>query len=147
MTYYCDPAEDLPAPWKPKRVVFYRQGIKLYGAIPYILQRRLDAEFISNNASALGTRIIAPTGEANYTLVRYQRANGRPHSQAALQALLDWLYADKGFEWSIATPEYFNDRLDLPNWWQSPPRTFVPAEAAEAAKFMGWLIAGPEETA
>jgi len=146
MTYYCEPAQDLPAAWKPKRIIFYRQGIKIYGAIPYLLQRRLHAEFISNNVGSIrGARIIAPTGEANYTLVRYHRENGRPHSEPALQALLDWLYADKGFEWSIAAPEHWRDRLDQPNWWQSPPRTFVPAEATEAMKFMGWLLAGPPE--
>lgn len=145
MTYYADPSRDLPVPWQAKRVIFYRQGLKIYGCLPHILARRVDAEFISNNGAFMGGRIIAPTSEDNYTLVRYRRANGRSHRPEAIQALLTWLYSDKGFEWSIATPEFFNDRLDLPNWWQSPPRTFVPATAAEASKFAGWLLAGPAE--
>lgn len=144
MTYHCDPSRDLPVAWKPKRVIVYRQGLKIYGCLPYILARRLDAEFISNNASALGARIVAPTMEDNYTLVRYRRRDGRPHRREAVQALLDWLYADRGFEWAVAAPEFFDDRLDLVNWWQAPPETFVPGSEAAAQQFAGALLAGPD---
>lgn len=133
MTYYADPANDLPARWKRKRVVFYRAGLKIYGQIPYILQRKLYAEFISNNAPGLfglGGRIIAHSAEANYTIVRYQRPDGQPHSDSTQAALLAWLWAEAGVEWAIARPPEFFDPLDDgPNWFQVPPQTWVPGTA------------------
>lgn len=127
MTYYADPKNDLPQPWKQKRIIFYAQGLKIYGQIPYILQRRLQAEFYSNNASFMGARLIAPTMENNYTLVHYRRADGQRHSDTILEALLDWLYNDKGFKWAIAKD--FFKRIDLPNFWNWPPETFVLGES------------------
>lgn len=128
MAYYADPQTDLPSPWKPKRVIFYAAGLKVYGQIPYILQRRLQAEFISNSAPGIfGGRILAPTGEVNYTIVPRRRADGRPHGAAAVQQLLDWLMSDAGFEWGVAVPgEYERGDLRLPNWWNEEPITFVP---------------------
>ena len=78
--YFADPRVDLPQPWKEKRIIFYAQGVKIYGQIPYILQRRLQAEFYSNNLPWLGVRLIGPTFESNYTLVRYHRKDGQYHS-------------------------------------------------------------------
>lgn len=124
MTYFADPREDLPAPWKPKRVIFYAQGLKIYGQIPYVLQRRLQAEFVSNDVSFFGGRLVGPTAERNYTLVRYCRQDGQSHGDAALEALLDWLYADKGFEWAIALD--YHKRIDLPNLFNWPPEVWMP---------------------
>jgi hypothetical protein len=124
MTYFANPREDLPAPWKPKRIIFYAQGLKIYGQIPYILQRRLQAEFISNDVGVLGGRLVGPTAECNYTLVRYRRQDDKPHSDAVLEALLDWLCADRGFEWAIALDYY--KHIDLPNLFNWPPETWVP---------------------
>lgn len=118
MLYYADPRRDLPASWKQKRIIFYAQGLKIYGQIPYILQRRLQAKFISNSMGFMGGQISAPTLESNYTLIRYRREDGQPHSEVAIKALLDWLYDDKGFEWGVA--KNFYERLDLPNFWQWP---------------------------
>lgn len=123
MAFFANTREDLPEPWKRKRIIFYAQGLKIYGQIPYILQRRLQGEFYSNNAPFMGGRIIAPTMEQNYTLVRYHRNNGKHQGNVALEALLDWLYADKGFEWAIAKD--FHRRIDLPNFWNWPPEIFV----------------------
>ena len=124
MTNFADPREDLPAPWKPKRIIFYAQGLKIYGQIPYILQRRLRAEFISNSVGIMGARLTGPTMERNYTLVRYRRKGDQSHSSATLEALLDWLYADKGFEWAIALDYY--KRIDLPNLFNFPAEAWMP---------------------
>lgn len=126
MTYYADPSSDLPAAWKQKRVVIYAQGLKIYGQIPYILQRRLKAEFYSNHSVGHSLSIIAPTMESNYTVVQWKRGDGNCHSPKILESLIDWLYEGKGFTIGIATREFFYDRLDGPNVFQIPPTTFVP---------------------
>ena len=101
--YYADPARDLPSTIKPKQCIFYAEGLKIYGQIPYILQRKLGAKFYSNETTIFGGgRLLAPTREPNYTVVAYRRIDDRPHSEAALKALFDWLYADAGFEWAFA---------------------------------------------
>jgi hypothetical protein len=143
MAYFANPQEDLPQPWKRKRILFYAQGLKVYGQIPYILQRRLQAEFISNNAPFMGARLIAPTAEQNYTLVRYYREDGRRHSEATLEALLDWLYADKGFEWGIA--KNFFERLDLPNWWQAPAEVLEIGKEEHRPDIKQLMLTAPEE--
>lgn len=146
MTYYADPAKDLPVPWKSKRIVIYAQGLKVYGQIPYILQRRLQAQFISNSVSMpFGGRIFAPTQEDNYTVIPWRRADGEQHTEAAMDALLDWLYTDKGFEVAVATREYFHNRLDLPNMWQSPPHVFVPTLEQSRSLFRLALTSGKIE--
>lgn len=126
MSYYADPKRDLPAPWKLKRVLFYREGMKIYGQIPYILQRRLKARFYSNNAPLLGGRVIGPTLERNYTVIPYRRPDGRPHSQEALAALFDWLWSDQGFEWAIAVE--WHKHIQEWNVFNAPPMTFVPGK-------------------
>ena len=87
----------------------------------------MQAEFISNSVGVLGGRLIAPSAENNYTIVRWKRNDGHPHSEAAIHALLDWLCADAGDQAAVATRDFFFDRLDLPNVYQSLPHTFVPA--------------------
>jgi hypothetical protein len=146
MSFYADPRKDLPAPWKEKRVVIYRQGLKIYGQIPYILQRRLQAEFFSNNAPFMGSRLLAPTGEDNYTLVPWRSKDGRTHSQEAVRALLDWLYADKGFTWAVAAAPEFYERQDEWNAWKEPPRTWVPAQESHYPAFTRLLTAPEFET-
>ena len=145
MTYYADSAKDLPVPWKSKRIVIYAQGLKVYGQIPYILQRRLQAQFISNSISCLGSRLVAPSGEDNYTVIPWRRADGGQHTEFAMDALLDWLYADKGFEVAVATCQNFYDRLDLPNMWQSPPHVFVPTLEQSRSLFRLALASGKIE--
>jgi len=128
MSYYADPTLDLPAPWKAKRIVFYARGLKVYGQIPYILQRRLQAKFYSNDMSLFGGRIVGPTREHNYTVISYRLEDGSPHSAATLEALIDWLYSDKGFEFGIADPENFEDQIAMVNWFNSNPHTVQATE-------------------
>ena len=126
---YADPHNDLPASWRQKRVIFYQQGLKIYGQIPYLLQRRLQATFVSNVVSTRMSVIAAPTGEDNYTLVPYRRSDGTSHRLENIEALMDWLYGDSGFEWSIAVPgEYERRDLLTANWFNRPPETWLPAE-------------------
>jgi hypothetical protein len=115
---------DLPDPNAPKRVVFYFAALKIYGVIPFLLTRRVRGEFISNewSSGAGGISFVAPTGEANYTLVPYQQ------SPASAHALLDWLYADAGFQWGIA--EAFATplcELRQVNWMRWPVTVWHPA--------------------
>lgn len=128
MPYLCDPTHDLPTKWKQKRIIFYAQGLKVYGELPYLLRQRLRAEFFSNSYHNGEFGLIAPAMEPNYTVVSYNQPVERS------TALLDWLFADTGFEWAIAAPEEF--KLNI---WQSTvcspgiPNTWVPAENSE-----GW---------
>jgi hypothetical protein len=108
--FRCDPSTDLPAPGKIKQIVFYAQGLKIYGVLPFILKRRLRAEFYSNyfvqtSGAFRGAGIIAPSFESNYTLIIYDQ------SPEAIAALLDWLFRDAGFEWGVAPAQEF--RKDL----------------------------------
>lgn len=133
MPFYADPQEDLPQPWKRKRIVFYAVGMKIYGQIPYILQRRLGAEFYSNNAPFLGGRLIAPTLERNYTVVPYHRDDGTRHNDEILESLMGWLIEGEGFEWAIAGPRDFNKEIRRWNAWESPPDTWIPGEKCNDA--------------
>jgi hypothetical protein len=142
--YFANPQQDLPQPWKRKRIIFYRQGLKIYGQIPYILQRRLHGEFYSNNIPVLGGRMIGPTMEDNYTLVRYRRPkDGQRHNDVALEGLLDWLYADEGFEWAIAKD--FHRRIDLANLFNWPPEVFAPGGVEHRTDIKQLLLTAPEE--
>lgn len=144
MTFFANPSQDLPQPWKQKRIIFYAQGLKIYGQLPYILQRRLQGEFFSNDMSFMGGRLWGPSFENNYTLVRYRRAkDGKRHSDVALEALLDWLYADKGFEWAIAKD--FHRRIDLANLFNWPPETFVLGGPEHRPDIKQLLLTAPEE--
>ena len=124
--FRADLNNDLPAAWKPKRIIFYAQGLKIYGLIPHILNRRLKGEFISNHyvhSSGVfrGAGMLAPTGEANYTVIPYCQ---KPEHA---QMLLDWLYEDKGFEWAIASAQDWNENLREWNAYKEPPSVWVPA--------------------
>jgi hypothetical protein len=100
--YRCNPRHDLPEKWKAKRIIFYGQGLKIYGEMPYLLKRRLKAEFFSNFRHNGQFGLIAPAMEMNYSVVPY---NQSPEYTAAL---LEWLFADAGFEWAIAMPDEFD---------------------------------------
>ena len=119
---------DLPGDHKPKLVVVYAAGLKIYGALPYLLQRRLQARFNSSEVGGGGMRVFGPTWEPNYTIVPWRRDDGALHSPENLKALIDWLQADKGFVWVIADPDYYNDSLDG-NFFRSLPHVWQPAAA------------------
>jgi hypothetical protein len=121
MPYYADLSSDLPAPYKQKRAVFYRQGLKVYGLLPYILARRLKAQFFSGETSWGNVRISAGSFESNWTAIPYQQ------SPEAVNALLDWLYADKGFEVAIASEQDWDDTIFSANVYRMPPHTWYPA--------------------
>lgn len=121
MTYYADLANDLPAPYKRKRIIFYRQGLKIYGLIPYLLQRKLKAQFFSGTINWGRVRISAGSLEGNWTAVPYQQKSEN------VSALVDWLYADKGFEVAIASQDDWGDNIFSPNVFRTPPMTWYPA--------------------
>lgn len=140
MSFYADPRQDLPSPIKPKRVIFYAQGLKIYGQIPYILARRLGAKFYSNNMPILGSgRIIAPSGEPNYTVVPYRREDGQLHSEKTMKALLEWLKAGKGFEWAVADEAEFFNNICTWTAWNRPPKTWVPGNGTSDDEILPML--------
>lgn len=128
MSFKCDFSQDIPQKWKPKRIIFYKRGLKIYGLLPHILNRRLKGEFYSNyyvqSAGAFrGHGTIAPAYELNYTVVPYTQ---KPEYA---NALLEWLSQDAGFEWAIASPRDFTkDLRDGTAFTQRDPETWVPAE-------------------
>lgn len=121
MAYYANPRADLPASWKTKRLVFYAMGLKVYGQMPYILQRKLRARFISNHFGGAGGEVWWPAAESNYTLVSYRRPDGSPHSAEVLMTFFDWLYADKGFEFAIAGEKSFYQDIRSIAIYEWPP--------------------------
>ncbi len=128
MAFRCDFSQDLPAPWKVKRIIFYSQGLKVYGELPYILKRKLQAEFYSNffvqsSGAFRGHGMIVPAYESNYTVVPYTQ---KPEHT---KALLSWLSEDKGFEWAIASKRDFNkDLRDGTAFTSRNPEVWVPAQ-------------------
>ena len=141
MTSYAAP-EDIPTPYRAKLVVIYARGLKIYGQIPYLLAKRLEAQFISNEISiAGGGSIWGGTAEPNWTVVPSRRDDGQPHTPETLQALIDWLQADKGFVATVATPEYYYDRLDS-NWGRQAPRVFQPTGYTSDSQTLLALIQG-----
>ena len=76
---------DLPGDHKPKLVVVYAAGLKIYGALPYLLQRRLQARFNSSEVGGGGMRVFGPTWEPNYTIVPWRRDDGALHSPENLK--------------------------------------------------------------
>jgi len=122
MPYYADLSNDLPAPYKRKRVIFYRQGLKIYGLLPYILQRKLKAQFFSGTVSWGNVRISAGSLEENWTAVSY--ASVREY----MDALLDWLSSDPGFEVAIASRDDWEDSIFSANVFRYPPKTWYPMD-------------------
>lgn len=133
MPYYADLNADVPAPYKPKKVVFYRQGLKIYGLLPYRLQRLLKAQFFSNSMSWGRVRISGGTFEANWTAIPYQQ------SQENMSTLLDWLYSEAGFQVALASPAHWNDDIFSPNVARMPPETWYPAGPEARPGFMNAL--------
>lgn len=131
MNYRANLSRDIPSPGLPKRIVFYAQGLKIYGLLPHILNRRLKGEFISNVAMlsgwGRGAAIVAPTGEDNYTVIPYAQ---KPEHAAML---LDWLCEDRGFEWAIASPQHWNEAIREWNAYKRPPDVWVPSQSEQ-----GW---------
>jgi hypothetical protein len=128
MSFRCDFSQDVPALWKPKRIIFYSQGLKIYGLLPHILNRRLKGEFYSNyfvqsSGAFRGAGMIAPAQEFNYTYVPYTQ------KPAHAKALLEWLSEDKGFEWAIASAQDFNLNIRCSTAFSDRhPEVWVPAE-------------------
>lgn len=120
MTYYADLSNDLPVPYKRKRVIFYQQGLKVYGLLPYLLQKKLKAQFFSGSISWGNVRISAGSFEDNWTAIPYQQ------SSTNLIFLLDWLYSDSGFEVALASKEDWEDNIFLGNIFHMPPHTWYP---------------------
>jgi hypothetical protein len=128
MAFRCDPPQDLPTVWKPKRIIFYAQGLKIYGVLPYLLNRRLKGEFYSNHfvqgsGAFRGMGMIAPAYECNYTVI--------PHTQKPehAKALLEWLSQDAGIEWAIASPQDFNLNIRCSTAFSDRhPEVWVPVE-------------------
>ena len=122
---------DQPNMHTPKRVLFYAAGLKIYGLLPYLLNRRVRGQFRSNAHIAA----VFPTWERNYTIVPYQQ------TPEAAAALLDWLYADAGFEWGIA--EDWHAALLGANAFNDPPCVFHLANRAVHAGFSTVLRGQP----
>ena len=114
MGFRADFAEDTPSASKTKRVLFYAAGLKIYGLLPHFLNRRVGGQFISHEYAGSMVIMTCPTFEQNYTIVHYIQ---RP---AAAQGLLEWLYADAGFQWAIALDFFATDLLHI-NWMRYPP--------------------------
>lgn len=140
MINYAHPG-DLPAPWKPKLAVVYAAGLKIYGCLPYLLQRRLQARFNSSEVGGGGMRVFGPTWEPNYTIVPWRRDDGALHSPENLKALIQWLESGKGYIWVIAGPENFNDRLDTP-WGRHLPEAFQPLDTHSDSEGLLALMTG-----
>jgi hypothetical protein len=121
--YKCDPRYDLPEKWKIKRIIFYGQGLKIYGEMPYLMKRRLRVEFFSNYHHNGQFGLIAPAMEMNYSVVPYHQ------SPDLTAALLEWLFADAGFEWAIAVPDEFDLNIRRSTAFSDRnPAVWVPAQ-------------------
>jgi hypothetical protein len=140
-TYYADFDRDIISKNNPKRIVLYAKGLKIYGVLPYILARKLKAEFFSNNLGVLGAKLIAPTQEDNYTIVPYAQ------SPASSQKLLDWLYSDAGFLWAIASSEYWDEEIAKPNICNKFPEVWLPYENQEKQTFLAVFSANNSDAA
>ena len=140
MINYAQPG-DLPDDYKPKLVVVYAAGLKIYGCLPYLLQRRLQARFNSSEVGGGGMRVFGPTWEPNYTIVPWRRDDGALHSPENLKALIQWLESGKGYIWVIAGPENFNDRLDTP-WGRHLPEAFQPLDTHSDSEGLLALMTG-----
>lgn len=126
MTYRANLNFDLPVKGRPKRIIFYARGLKVYGLIPELLRIQTGGQFFSNCAGGRTGEILMPTAEPNYTAIPYNQ------SPEACQILLNWLYKDAGFEWAIATPEYFGDSIFSANIFNDIPQAWSPAPDSDA---------------
>jgi hypothetical protein len=124
MPYYANMEEDQPSAHKRKRIVFYRRGLKIYSLLPYILQRRLHAQFFSSTITGSGVRISAGSFEANWTAISYQN-----QSPEAVEALMDWLFSGAGFKAAIASEENWDDDIFSGNFFNYPPDVWHPVGA------------------
>lgn len=120
MSYRADLAHDTPSVTKKKRIIFYRGGLKIYGLLPYILQKKLKAQFFSNTPVGGGVMMLLPSHEDNWTAVPYDQSPER------LQSLLDWLYSDAGFEVALASRESWEDDIFSANIMNHPPSVWFP---------------------
>lgn len=130
MTYYADLVHDLPTPYTVKRVIFYRRGLKVYGLLPYILQRKLKAQFFSGSIRWGNVRISAGSFESNWTAVPYNQ------SPEHVIALLNWLYSDRGFEVALAAQEDWDDNIFSGNVYRMPPSTWFPVGDEQRSGFV-----------
>lgn len=120
--------KDIPSSDKQKEAIFYEGGLKIYGTLPYILHRKLKAEFVSSRFEH---------EENNFTIVLYAQ---KPEN---VQALVNWLYKDAGFVWAISR-EPLNPRVSdrLPET-ETPDRTFQ----ATVSQMFGVAVQTPESNA
>lgn len=126
---------DQPTAWQPKRCIFYGIGLKIYGQIPMRLQMLLDAEFVSNSFSMMGSRVFVPSMEQNFTVVPYRLANGKRHDPESVEELKAWLNSDAGYEFAFAAPSEFNCEIRGINMRFGLPKTWLPPEDAPIHQF------------
>lgn len=125
MSYRADLHRDLPSTRNPTRVIFYQQGLKVYGLLPYLINRKVKGEFYSNyyvhdSGWFAGSGIVAHTNEPNYTVVPYSQ------SPETAKLLWDWLHSDAGFEWAIASKQEFYRNICQANIANVEPETWCP---------------------
>ncbi len=103
---------DIPSAEKTKKIIFYPNGLKIYGVLPYLLNRKLKGEFASS---------LLYEDESNFTVVGYQQ---KPEY---VQTLVNWLYSGAGFEWAIAQP---HEKLRATP--EQKPETYKPPESFQS---------------
>lgn len=119
---------DIPDDRKPKRIVFYANGLKIYGVLPFVLNRKLNGKFCSG--------LKGSGDEDNYTIVGYSQTPTR------VQELADWLYGGAGVEWGIAeTIERLTERPGASPMTYRPDKT---ALATTIAHYFGCAVQHPE---
>jgi hypothetical protein len=119
--------QDISTAGKQKNILFHPKALKVYGVVPYILGKKLKAQFFGNWLQDSHT-------EPNFTVIKYQQ------KQEHIQALTDWLYADTSFKWAI-TDDVLWDR---PSY---PPDTIEPSQSfkMEVQQRFGHLVNCPGE--
>ena len=137
MSYYANLRDDLPSPHQRKRIIFYAAGLKVYGLLPHLLNRRLHGEFRSSTTSFLGGKILWPTQERNWTVIPYGQS---PENVARL---LIWLQSGVGFEWGIAGPDEWDEDILLPNVLRVPPAVWHPDGGGAAQEGFTRVLALP----
>lgn len=79
---------DLPSEKKYKEIIFYPKHLKIYGILPYLLNRKVSGRFCST---------ISRCAEPNFTVITYNQ------SPEVVRELFEWLSEGVGFNWSIAS--------------------------------------------